>query len=99
MEANVNTSTGERGPGEVLLVKQAPLATIRLGDPSEKVVTLTERRMNSLIAAVESIAKDPNIQGVVIVGCHEDASCLKRICGKYPSTRRQGTSFFPWLKH
>ena len=63
--AGAGEGAGEIG-GEVVLTKLPPIAILRLGDSAERIVTLTERRMNSMIRALDSIANDPNIQGVVI---------------------------------
>ncbi|MEO6596319.1 MAG: 3-hydroxyacyl-CoA dehydrogenase NAD-binding domain-containing protein [Planctomycetota bacterium] len=49
-------------------IDEAGIATLRLGDASEGVVTLTLERLESLDAALQALARDARVRGVLVTG-------------------------------
>ena len=62
-----NTTAPEEG---VVLLERHPdgVAMLRLGPPSERVVTLTEKRLRSLEKALDSLEQDPGLVGLIVTG-------------------------------
>lgn len=55
--------------GVVVLERQNDgIAILRLGTSSERVVTLTERRLRSLDQALDRLEQDPGLTGVIVTG-------------------------------
>ncbi len=44
------------------------IAILRLGTPGEKIVTLTERRLHSLAQALDRLAADTSLRGLIVTG-------------------------------
>ena len=61
--------------GTVLLSEHDGVALLRLGAPGEKLVVLTERRMDSLAESLAGIAKRSDLKGLVIAGPEGGAFC------------------------
>ena len=56
-------------PGIVILERADDgVATLRLGDPSESVVTLTERRLDSLKETLHQLQGDAELRGLIVTG-------------------------------
>ncbi len=68
------TNDSETG-GTVLLSEHDGVALLRLGAPGEKLVVLTERRMDSLAQVLAAIAKRTDLKGLVIAGPEGGAFC------------------------
>lgn len=73
-DTQVNTANDTTGPSEpasggvLLSVDDAGIAVLRLGRPDESVVTLTKQRLESLDLALQSLANDPRVRGVLVCG-------------------------------
>ena len=60
---------------QVILEIDGSCAVIKLGAPDEKVIVLTSKRMKSLEIAIQEIAKNSSIKGLVIAGAHPNLFC------------------------
>ena len=60
---------------EVALQIEGELATILLGGESESVVILTEQRLRSFQQAINTVAKDRKVKGLVVFGGSESIFC------------------------
>ena len=73
----MNSQTTAVGDGEsmVVLSEHGGVALLRLGGPGEKIVVLTERRMDALAKTLSAIAKRTDLLGLVIAGPEGGAFC------------------------
>ncbi|MFO1077492.1 MAG: 3-hydroxyacyl-CoA dehydrogenase NAD-binding domain-containing protein [Planctomycetota bacterium] len=68
-EAVTSPTTGPRTSGSVVCtVGDDGIALLRLGDPSETMVTLTKDRLESLAAAIGQLATHAGLRGVLVTG-------------------------------
>lgn len=69
------TSNDSDTGGTVVLTEHDRVALLRLGAPGEKLVVLTERRMDSLAEALAGVAKRSDLKGLVIAGPEGGGFC------------------------
>jgi 3-hydroxyacyl-CoA dehydrogenase/enoyl-CoA hydratase/3-hydroxybutyryl-CoA epimerase len=55
-------------PGQVAVAIEDGIAIVRLGQPGEAMVTFTRERLQSLDAALQALAADSRVRGVVLTG-------------------------------
>ena len=60
---------------EVVLVKSGELAVLHLGSPENVDAILSERRLHSLNSALDDIARDDVIKGLVVIGAGDEVFC------------------------
>jgi 3-hydroxyacyl-CoA dehydrogenase/enoyl-CoA hydratase/3-hydroxybutyryl-CoA epimerase len=66
-DVDVAGTTGTAEGSVLLTIDDAGIAVVRLGAPSERMVTLTETRMASLERVLDRLA-EPDVRGVVVTG-------------------------------
>lgn len=73
--AEIGSQATGREPESVALELHEDLAIIRLGQPAERAVVLTEARMNSLARALATVRENKNIRGLLLISASPQMFC------------------------